>query len=161
MSINKSFVNFGLFMCLLFSMQSCSDKKIVKEENTSFFDKTCEPIISEFFQKIQSGKYEDGINGLLMSNPNLNMDDSVTKNLKDLFLRINTGSGKFVKYTLLKKRAVGNDLCLYSYLAKYEVKFYRFIFVFYNNNSSVRLYRYSVDSSIDFELEESLKYYTF
>lgn len=161
MEINKSLLSVGLFICLLFSIQSCSDREIENKNSTTHFDKICEPIISDFFHKIQSGQYEEGINGLLISNPNMNTDDSVAINLRDQFRKINTVSGKFVKYTLMKKRAIDNDLCVYSYLAKYETNFYRFVFVFYNNNSSVRLYRYSFDSSIDFEVEESLKYYSF
>ncbi len=93
-----------------------------------------------------------------MSNPNMTSDDSATINLKNQFKRLNNEAGKFVNFSLLSKRAVNNDLCIYSYLAKYDRRFHRFVFVFYNNDSNIRLYRYSFDSSIDLELEKSLSF---
>lgn len=161
MGISKIRLKFICLIYVLLSMQSCGNKQIEKRNNTESFDKACTPIISGFFQKIKAGQYEEGIKELLMSNPNMNTDDSATINLKNQFKRLNNEAGKFVNFSLLSKRAVNNDLCIYSYLAKYDRRFYRFVFVFYNNDSNIRLYRYSFDSSIDLELEESLKFYSF
>jgi hypothetical protein len=60
----------------------------------------------------------------------------------------------------LKKRFMNDDIGMYSYLAKYDKKFYRFVFMFYNNGKTVKLYKFLFDDNIDLELEESLKFYT-
>lgn len=49
---------------------------------------------------------------------------------------------------------------IYSFLVKYEKKFYRFIFTFYNTGTKIKIYKFSYDDVLDLELEESLKLYT-
>ncbi len=59
----------------------------------------------------------------------------------------------------MKERFVRDDIGVYVYMVKYEKKFYRFTFMFYNNGISVRLYKFLFDDNIDIELEESLRFY--
>ena len=59
----------------------------------------------------------------------------------------------------MRKKLLEDDLGVYSYLVRYEKKFYRFVFVFYNNSKAVKIYRFSFDDTIDIELEEAIKLY--
>ena len=72
---------------------------------------------------------------------------------------MNETSGKFVSENLLRKKDIGNDLGVFIYFVKYERKFYRFIFTFYNYSGDIKIYKYSFDDKIDSELEEALRLY--
>ena len=99
------------------------------------------------------------IEDLLKTNPHIIIEDTATLNLKDKFNYINENAGVFMGYKLLKKRFIEDDIGIYSYLVKYEVKFYRFIFIFYNNDKNIKLYQLMFNDDLDEELEGSLKYY--
>jgi len=68
-------------------------------------------------------------------------------------------AGPYRGESLLKKRTINDDIAVYSYLAKYDKKFYRFIFVFYNNGLKTRIYKFLFDDTAELEMEESLKLY--
>lgn len=152
-SMRKSvFFLAGLFFLFI----GCGDK-----ESTSSMDKLCMQTITSFFDKIKLGEYVEALDKLLLSNPNIDIQDSATINLKAQFKDLNDQSGEYLGYQLLRKRVVENDLGAYSYLVKYEKKYYRFVFVFYNNSRSTRVYKFLFDNTLDIELEESLKFYTY
>jgi hypothetical protein len=115
--------------------------------------------IDNFFEKLRSKNYEVGLNDLLASNKNIDLTDSSTRRLKSQFKDINELSGDYIGHDLLQKRMIKNDLAIYSYFVKYKVKFYRFIFIFYNPDGQVKLFKFAYDDAIDVELEESLKLY--
>jgi hypothetical protein len=112
-----------------------------------------------FFNRIGTPDYAAALDSLLLSNKNIDFTDSATTKLKEGFKNINELSGKYLGYKLLKKRIVLDDIAIYSYLVKYEKKFYRFIFIFYNTGAKVNIYKFAYDDVLDLELEESLKLY--
>jgi len=79
--------------------------------------------------------------------------------LKKKFNDINESFGKFISYRLLRKKLLDDDLGVYAYFVRYEKKFYRFVFVFYNNGNEVKVYRFAFDDTADIELEEAIKLY--
>jgi hypothetical protein len=108
---------------------------------------------------MKSKNYEAALNDLLQSNGDINLLDSPTIRLKSQFKDINQLSGEYIGYDLLKKRIIKNDLAIYSYLVKYKIKFYRFIFIFYNPDGQIKIFKFAYDDAADVELEESLKLY--
>lgn len=128
--------------------------------NKNIPDESSMPLINAFFKTLQEKKPMVGLEELLGSNPNINAKDSATLDLKNSFQFINEAAGSFMGYRLLKKRSLENDLIIYSYLAKYDKKFYRFLFMFYNNGSDTKLYKFLIDDDIDKELEGSLRFYS-
>lgn len=128
---------------------------------SSKLDKICIPIIDSFFQKIDSKNYNAAINDLLSSNENIDLRDSATISLKAKFSSINEVSGAFRGNSLIRKRNINDDIVAYSYLVKYDMKFYRFLFVFYNNGVRTRIYKFMFDDSVEAEMEESLKLYMY
>jgi len=147
-------VLFGTLI-LLFLFDSCSDKG--KNDASSFLDERSLIAIKPFFENIESGKYEIAARDLLKSNENIDLNDSSTINLIRKFIELNQTSGRFVSYKILRKKTFQNDIGVYCYLAKYEKKFYRFTFVFYNNEKEVKIFKFSFDDNIDAELEEGTK----
>jgi hypothetical protein len=118
------------------------------------------PVITSFFEKVRIGDSDSAIIQLLSTNSNINLLDSATLNLEQKFKEVNQISGGLIQYELLKKRYIKDDIAIYSYLAKYEKRFFRFIFIFYNNNRSIKLYKFLFDDDLDLELENSLKLYS-
>ena len=127
--------------------------------NETSLDKECNPVILNFFSTIQNGKYHQALENLLTSNLDINLKDTNTLLLVSKFDSINSLSGSFIGYEIVRKRQVGKDLAIYSCLVKYQKKFYRFVFVFYRAETTALLYKFTFDDSIDIELEESLKFY--
>ena len=126
---------------------------------SSHLDKECQPVIDDFFKGIQENRHMESITKLLSQNENINLKDSLTIDLENKFDIISTLSGKYIGNKLLLKRNIDDDIIIYSYLVKYEKKFYRYIFMFYNNGEKCVPYKFLFDNSIDVELEESLKLY--
>ena len=145
-------MKYFLFLTLFYTIGCNTFKK------NSTIDNTASSIIDTFFSKIKK-EPQVALEDLLKTNPHILIEDSVTLNLKDKFNNINENAGVFMGYKLLKKRFIDDDIGIYSYLAKYEVKFYRFIFVFYNNDKNIKLYKFMFNDDLDEELEASLKYY--
>ncbi|MCG2618194.1 hypothetical protein LZZ85_28090 [Terrimonas sp. NA20] len=123
-------------------------------------DKTALPLIETFFKGIQAKRPSVALDELLKNNPHISLEDSSTLFLKRSFVSVNEMSGTYKGFRVLKKRFIEEDIGIYSCLAKYEKKFYRFIFMFYNNGDTIRLYKFLFDEDIDEELEGSLKFYT-
>lgn len=123
-------------------------------------DRTATSLIETFFKDIQVKEPSVALDGLLRNNPNISLEDSSTLILKRSFVLVNEVSGAYKGFRILKKRFIEDDIGIYSCLAKYEKKFYRFIFMFYNNGDTIRLYKFLFDEDIDEELEGSLKFYT-
>lgn len=148
---------------LLLSLCGCAQQKgkDVESKNleSKYLSEKSIPAIKVFFDSIKSGKYAAALNELLKANENINLQDSGTINLQNKFSSLNEASGKFVSERLMRKKELGDDLGVYVYLVKYDKKFYRFTFTFYNNGSAVRIYKFSFDDVIDIELEEALKLY--
>ena len=118
------------------------------------------PIIDSFFNRVSNKEYSNAFDELLKSNPDINIEDSLTVESKKNFLYINNVAGVFIEYHLLKKRFISEDIAVYTYLAKYEKKFFRFFFMFYNNGKIIQLYKFRFDDDLASELEASLQYYT-
>lgn len=146
---------------VLFILSACKSNIGSDEKPISELEQKCKLVIDSFFSELSNGRHDFAIENLLSSNPFMNKTDTAIKDLKLKFSLLNNVSGKFVGFTLLKKREISNDLAIFSYLAKYESKFYRFVFIFYNNGKEVRLYKFMFDSFVDIEIEESLKLYTY
>lgn len=147
-------VNFFLLVLLF----GCKQHNM-KDSDSKYLDSESQPVIETFFDKIKSGNYNNAINDLLKKNENIDLQDSLTINLKSKFNAINESSGKYISERLLRKKGLANDLGVYVYLVKYEKKFYRFTFTFYNNGVRVRIYKFSFDDNIDIELEAAIKLY--
>lgn len=144
----------GILAVLIFINIGCNS-----QSSKSIIDKNALPLIDSFFKTVKNQEASVALEHLLKSNPNIDVADSATLRLKDNFILINQASGVYMGNRLLKKRFIEDDIGIYSYLAKYEKKFYRFVFMFYNNGNSVKLYKFLFDDNLDVELEESLKYY--
>lgn len=143
---------------LLLILYSCGQQN-KKESSSEYLDGQSLPVIKSFFESVQSGQYKAALEDLLKKNDNIDLQDSMTLVLKKKFNDINESSGKFVSDRLLRKKQIGDDLGVYSYFVRYEKKFYRFIFTFYNNGSQVKVYKFSFDDTIDVELEEAIRLY--
>lgn len=141
----------GVFIS--FFLDSCKSDKI----NT--IDSPCLSIVKKFFIGIETSDYINALDSLLLSNSNIDFNDSTTIKLRDGFKNINELSGNFLGFKLLKKRFIEDDIAIYSYLVKYKKKFYRFIFIFYKTGEEVNIYKFAYDDVLDLELEESLKLY--
>jgi hypothetical protein len=144
-------------LMIIFLGVSC--KSSDNADSTGKFDTVCIPAIDSFFQKIESKNYNAAIDDLLSSNENIDLKDSSTIALKGNFSIINQVSGIYRGKSLLKKKSINDDIAVYSYLAKYDKKFYRFIFVFYNNGIKTKIYKFLFDDTAELEIEESLKLY--
>ena len=118
-------------------------------------------MIDSFFQKVESKNYNAAIDDLLSSNENIDLRDSATIALKGKFSSINQFSGAYRGNSLIKKKSLNDDIAVYSYLAKYDKKFYRFVFVFYNNGLKTKIYKFLFDDTAELEIEESLKLYMY
>ncbi|MEO5562118.1 MAG: hypothetical protein ABIR18_01760 [Chitinophagaceae bacterium] len=127
---------------------------------SELIDKLAEPFIDSFFKSMRSKGASVAIENLLSSNPHIDIENPAAINLKRRFISIHETSGRFMGYRLLKKRFLEDDLGVYSYLVKYEKNFFRFIYTFYNNGSSIRLYKFLLDDNIDAELEKSIRVHT-
>lgn len=86
-------------------------------------DTVCAHIIESFFKKMEQNDFKAAVNDLLLSNENINSNDSATLAMKDRFYSINMVSGTYRGSKLLKKRFIQNSLAIYSYLAKYDRSF--------------------------------------
>ncbi|HYF31804.1 MAG TPA: hypothetical protein VD993_11855 [Chitinophagaceae bacterium] len=139
------------------NFSNCNSSDNGKASTKLRLDKDCVPIIERFFARIQSAKHKEAIDSLLLSNPYINFNDSLAVDLRQKFNDINEYSGKYWGYKLIKKREIEGDVAIYSYLVKYEKKFYRFIFIFYKASDVTRLYKFSYNDMIDLELEEALR----
>ncbi len=141
------------FFCIAFS--GC------KSESTSEtkLDSTSRSVINDFFRKMEANNYKTALDDLLQSNENIDLKDSSTILLKQRFDEINKFSGAYKGSSLLKKRIINSDIAVYSYLTKYDKKFYRFIFFFYNNGTETKIYKFMFNDTIEIEIEESLKLY--
>jgi hypothetical protein len=122
-------------------------------------DSDSKPVIEEFFHKLGSSNYKMAIDDLLATNKNIDPKDSGTITLKEKFNSINEFSGAYRGESLIGRRSLKDDIAIYSYLAKYDKKFYRFIFGFYNNGVQTSLFKFSFDDNAEVEIEESLKLY--
>jgi len=143
-----------VILLVLFSF-SCNS-----QQPASKMDKIAAPIIEAFFAKVASGESDNAIATLLSGNPNIDQNDSSVIDLRNKFDIISNAVGEFRGKSLIKKRSLNEEVSVYSYLAKYEKKFYRFWFMFYNNGSKITIYKFRFDDDLDAELEESLKLYT-
>ncbi|MGN6492804.1 MAG: hypothetical protein ACTHLE_12470 [Agriterribacter sp.] len=123
-------------------------------------DKNASALISAFFNDIKSSNYNKALENLLLQNENIDPRDSATLSLREKFVGINQYSGKYVDSKLLKKRFVKDVIGIYTYLVRYEKKFYRFTFIYYDNGTKLRIYKFTFDDVLELELEESLKLYT-
>ena len=126
--------------------------------HSEVIDKFAEPFIDAFFKTIRTKGASVSIEKLLASNPEIDNSTPAAVNLKRRLVSIHENSGHFMGYRLLKKRSLDDDIGVYSYLVKYEKNFYRFSFTFYNNGSSIRLFRFLFDDDIDAELERSIRF---
>jgi hypothetical protein len=145
---------------LLLSLCSCEQQSLKNPSTDSrYLTNKIAPIIDSFFNQVKSDNYKMALIELFSQNENIDLHDSLTINLESKFNAINESSGKFVSQRLLRKKELADDLGVYIYLVKYEKKFYRFSFTFYNNGSSIKIYKFSFDDVIDVELEEGIKLY--
>jgi hypothetical protein len=141
-------------LCLVYSGCKSPESKISTKLNAA-----STPVIDGFFKKMASHNYKEALDELLSSNENIDQRDSATILMKERFDQINQLSGTYMGKSLLKERSINDDIAIYSYLVKYEKKFYRFVFVFYNNGIKIKIYKFLFDDTVEIEIEESLKLY--
>ena len=67
--------------------------------------------------------------------------------------------GKYYGYEIITTKKFSESFELYSYLVKYDRQPIRFIFKFYKPNDKWVLYAYSLDDSLDDEIQEAAKLY--
>lgn len=135
---------------LLTGCKAMEGKKIHQE---------CMPTIDSFFMQVERNAYVEAFNNLIASNPNILPSDSASVSLRKQFSEIVQFSGAYHGKSLVKEKTINDDVAAFSYLVKYEKKFYRFTFVFYNNGISTKIFKFSFDDNVESELEESIKLY--
>lgn len=150
-----------LVLLLLPLIFGCRQNADTRNDNTTTPDieKKGDSLISDFFKGIKSGKYDKALEELLSQNENIDLKDSATFSLQEKFKGINQYSGVYIDSKLLKKRFVNNAVGIFTYLVRYEKKFYRFTFIYYDNGIKVSIYKFTFDDVLEFELEESQKLY--
>lgn len=136
-------------------LAACKQKKEVST-NSAEIEKVANTMVTEFFNNQKNG---DTASLTKLLKHGFDLTDSSTLDLLSKFRYINTASGDYVSYKLLRKKLLNDDLGIYTYLVKYINRFYRFTFVFYNNEHTVKLFRFSFDQTPDIELEEGIKLY--
>lgn len=146
----------SIYFCLLSIIYACGNRSQV----SSKLDGECVPQIDKFFDQMTKKNYDSALDSLLSSNKFINTRDSNALVLRQQFKFINEFAGPYIAYKLIKKRNINDDIGVYSYLVKYEKKFYRFVFIFYRATDKPKIYKFLFDDSMDVELEESLKLYT-
>jgi hypothetical protein len=151
--MNKFLTVFFVFISIITNLNCNESKEDTIEVESNF-------ITNRFFDKIQRNEYTQALDELLSQNKNIDLFDSSFVKLKEGYKDINEFSGKYIGNTLLKKRNINNVVAIYSYLVKYEKKFYRFVFTFYRPNKSTIIFKFAYDDLIILELEESLKMYS-
>lgn len=67
--------------------------------------------------------------------------------------------GKYYGYEIITNKKFAESFELYSYMVKYDRQPIRFIFKFYKPNDKWVLYSYSLDDSLDTEIQEAAKLY--
>ena len=67
--------------------------------------------------------------------------------------------GKYYGYEIITKKKFAESFELYSYMVKYDRQPIRFIFKFYKPKDNWVLYSYSLDDSLDEEIQEAAKLY--
>lgn len=150
-----------LIILLLFTI-SCQQRSLenkIHNGNVENIDKNASSLIDIFFKEIKSGDYSKALDNLLLQNENIDLRDSSTLSLREKYTGINQYSGAYIDTKLLKKRFVEEAIGIYTYLVRYEKKFYRFTFIYYDNGTKVRIYKFTFDDLLELELEESLKLY--
>jgi hypothetical protein len=135
---------------------SCSSSKESHSENK--LEQDCRPMIEDFFKQLKE-RDTLALKKFLSSNEFLDITDSASQDLFSKFLLLGKTSGSLLSYSPLHKKVINNDIAAFSYLAKYEKRFYRYTFLFYNNSRDTRIFKFSIDEQAGFELEESLKIY--
>lgn len=143
------------FAIIMTGVISCTTSKS-KEEPA--IEKESKYYIDNFFADLNSRNEETVVN-LLKTNSNLDLKDSSSLDLIQKIKEIPNTSGDFMEQSLINKRIINNDIALFNYLAKYDRKFYRFTFVFYNNSKKVKIFKLSFDESVAYELEEGQRLY--
>lgn len=149
-------MKYSIILLVVLSLLGCN----TFEKKKLSSDEDCIPVINRFYGGIKKSDYDRSLIELLRSNPDINLKDSGTIDLEEKFSNINRTSGNFISFTIVRKREIANDISVYSTIAKYEKKFYRFVFVFYKPTQIVKLYKFQFDENVETELEESLKLYT-
>lgn len=147
-----------VFFLLLSALYGCAQKN-GQGNKTTQLNKESSIVVNSFFEEIKVGNFKNALSTVLSKNENIDLSDSLTIGLVRKFNSINELSGRFMSYRLLRKKELDNDLGVYVYLVKYEKKFYRFTFTFYNNDLAVKVYKFSFDDVVDVELEEGMKLY--
>lgn len=117
------------------------------------------PVIESFFKKIAANQTDAAINDLLSTNENISVNDSSIIDLKFKLSNVTASSGKYVDHKLLKEKEIAGSFALCSYLVRYDKKFYRFFFEFYNNGTTTKIYKFRFDATADIEAEEALRLY--
>jgi len=120
-------------------------------------DKKASQQIELFFKLLRTKGAAIALDDLLSSNSFIDTNITAAANLRKRLITNHETSGRFTSHRLLRKKFLVDDLGVYSYLVKYEKCCYRFMFTFYNNDSSIKLYKFSFDDNLDTELEKSLK----
>lgn len=67
--------------------------------------------------------------------------------------------GEYYGYELITTKKFAESFVLYSYLVKYDRQPIRFIFKFYKPHDKWVLFSYSLDDSLDDEIQEAAKLY--
>lgn len=146
-----------LMLLLLLAGSGCQQPA---QTDASAIDQTAEKILAPFFNSLKNSESSSRmLEKLLGSNSNITVNDSVRADIERKLDFIRQSSGAYVSARMVKKQGIGDDVMAYSYIIKYKVKFYRFIFVFYNNGESVKLYKFSFDEEVNEELESGMKFY--
>ena len=146
-------MKYSTFLAVVLLLTACNSNegKKIREESM--------PAIDDFFSQIEKQDYVGALNHLLGPNPNIRPRDSSALNLRKQFAEISQYSGAYRGKSLISTKIIHDDLAAFGYLVKYDKKFYRFIFVFYNNGISTKIYKFSFDDNAESELEESMKLY--
>ena len=139
---------------------SCSDNKSpsIPVVQASSMDKYCTSVIDTFLNQLKL-KDSNAINNFLPSDGSVS--DSAIYALRNSTIRMNQLSGNFLEHKLIKKRFILDDIAAYSYLMKYERKFYRAVFIFYKPIDKPKIYKFDLEEGFEIELQESLKLYMF
>lgn len=159
----KAIFFFFIFCIALVGCASDTVNKSTKDNATSksVIKEAATPLIEQFFKELSAGAHEQAIINLLATNENINLQDSAVLDLKTKIAFIATHTGNFVDHKLLKERDVEGAIAFYSYLVRYEKKYFRILFQFYNNGKSTKIYKFFYDETLDLEAEESLKLYSY
>jgi hypothetical protein len=113
--------------------------------------------IERFFTLLQEGKSAEAVDFLYADNPWMSKSQDAVMNVKNQLASAEPLLGKLRGHDLLQERMLAERFVYLSYLAAYERQPIRFVFEYYRPESEWRIFGFSLDDTLDDDIEAAAK----